>query len=301
MISYAYNSMKQPFDLNPPFTLALIALIATGCAADNSAQGVVTTCALPSDQPGTLTGRWATNPIPVALHEGDFNPDEVAAISAAVSTWNTFFGQSANLTILNAGNGTFTTSNATLPTASVLCSMSNIVGSNFTQPLVIYKDTTWPYSSETQAMALTSYCRNSASSGSTGASASFSDPSSSDSEEHGDALVSRSDAATTIQAQLPTFRMAMTEVNYQYFFTTNEVPDLQTIMLHELGHVLGLGHSCDNTGLNGYPTCTGDGANVLYQQAVMYPVFGFDSSGNGQQRRSLTSNDEARANCLYQP
>jgi hypothetical protein len=179
--------------------------------------------------------------------------------------------------------------------------MSDISGSGFAQPIVIYKDTTWPTAYAQEAMALTTYCRSTTGVGSSGASTSFSPTDRAETAATTTtAPPTSSTTAATIQAQLSTFRMAMTEINYQYFFTTDEVPDLQTIVLHEFGHILGLNHSCDNSAANGFPTCTGTGANPDYQNAVMYPVFGFDSSGNGQQRRALTDNDEERANCLYQ-
>jgi len=40
--------------------------------------------------------------------------------------------------------------------------------------------------------------------------------------------------------------------------------------------------------------------SLAYGQAVMAPVFRFDSMGYGEQKRFLQENDEGRANCLYE-
>jgi hypothetical protein len=261
-----------------------------GCAG--ATDSVVTSCVLPTDQTGTLNGRWASTPIPVALHAGDFTTYEASQIAAAVATWNTFSSASMGIEILNNDNGNLASS-LTQTDSATLCANNDYIDGSFSKPIVIYKDATWPTSYNPNVMALTSYCTKTGSIGSgaaTGGGVSYAAATS----------TSTGSDPTTIQAQLLPFTVAMTELNYEYFFDTSEVPDIQTILLHELGHVLGLNHSCNNTTTPGFPSCTGTGANVLYQDAVMYPVFGFYSNGQGQQRRSLTVDDEERANCLYQ-
>ncbi|MDR3607906.1 MAG: hypothetical protein P4M08_11075 [Oligoflexia bacterium] len=281
------------------FVLGILLSLCAGCGG-KTGNTLITTCDLPSDQAGTLSGRWQTTPIPIALHQGDFSSSEAAQIAAAVATWNEFFGASANLQILNPGSGTIQTSNAGLPNASVLCSSSDISGTQYSQPIVIYKDTTWPAAYSQEAIALTSYCWTSGSSGSVKASATTAASAQVAATVSTRVASTSGSTASAIQAQLRPFSLAITEVNYQYFFTSGGYdPDLQTILLHELGHVLGLNHSCNDTTTPGFPTCTGSGANSDYQEAVMYPVFGFYSNGQGEQRRSLNDNDESRANCLY--
>ena len=71
-------------------------------------------------------------------------------------------------------------------------------------------------------------------------------------------------------------------------------------MLHEFGHLLGLNHSCEGTPKEGVPNCNDPSLSSAYYSAVMYPVFGFYPSGQGEQRRELADNDQGRANCLYQ-
>jgi len=92
---------------------------------------------------------------------------------------------------------------------------------------------------------------------------------------------------------------AKIELNYVNFFQTNKMPDLQSILLHEFGHLMGLDHSCEpNSQKSGMPDCNGH-ISVQYRRASLYPSFGFDTYGNGEQRRKLNSNDQGRANCIY--
>lgn len=72
--------------------------------------------------------------------------------------------------------------------------------------------------------------------------------------------------------------------------------DVESLMLHELGHVFGLLHSCngssDGSDATSSPNC--DLAPSDYINAVMYPYLQV-----GQMRRSLLQNDYNRINCLY--
>jgi len=79
--------------------------------------------------------------------------------------------------------------------------------------------------------------------------------------------------------------------------------DVESLVLHEMGHVLGMLHSCNGSGGGGTdstsaPACTNGGGVVTapaqYANAVMFPFLQV-----GQERRQLQQNDYNRINCLY--
>lgn len=147
------------------------------------------------------------------------------------------------------------------PKPSALCSQSIVSGTQFKGSVVVYKDSVWPYPSLPNAIALTTFCPSPA-------------------------------------RPLNNFYMAIVEVNYQNFFVSGrKVPDLQTILTHEFGHLAGLNHSCESSGSAGVPAC--GSASADYTSAVMAPVFAFNKFGFGQVKQQLTENDQGRANCLY--
>ncbi|HLE01472.1 MAG TPA: hypothetical protein VJB59_14510 [Bdellovibrionota bacterium] len=235
----------------------------TGCAPRESTKHYLKQCVLPEDQTGTLSARWKKVAVPIAFQQGQFDASELNDMIEAANTWNDFYAQSLGLSAIDYGDpANPRQSSASKP--SELCSMGLLKYGQFTGAVVIYKQSRWPYSNLSDAIALTTFCKMPA-------------------------------------TPLPYMSIAITELNYQYFFVSGrKLPDLQTIVLHEFGHMMGLNHSCEMTSKAGTPNCTHPSINPDYLSALMYPVFGFDSSGLGEQKRVLNTNDQGRANCLYQ-
>ncbi len=248
--------------------LSFLLLSGVSCALytpDSGKNQVITTCNVPTDQSGTVSGHWQVTPIPMAFHQNDFQSNEISSMINAVSTWNNFFTASKNIKTLDGS----TTDNPRLSTATnpaqsgPICDHGLVQGKSFSGNVVIYKLGQWPSAYPASAIALTSFC--------------------------------------SISSQpYPAIYMALMEINYQNFFIEGQKnPDLESIVLHELGHLHGLNHSCEVTNKTGTPNCKDPNIDPSYLSASMYPSFSFDTAGMGEQRRSLGSNDESRANCLY--
>lgn len=237
-----------------------ILLVLMGCA-DQFGGGIFESeCALPSDQTGTYLGQWPVTAVPVAFASGHFTQSEITSIVSAAETWNNFYAITRGFPLIDIG----TASSPNLSSASnpsSICSVGMISGGSFTSSVVIYKRTSWPYSDN--VIALTSTCRVT------------------------DTPVNR-------------FTASKMEINYENFFVSGELlPDLQSIILHEFGHLIGLNHSCEVGGATGTPDCSSSSLNNDYFYASMFPVFFFPNGVNGEMRRYTQKNDQGRANCLY--
>ena len=233
--------------------------ILTGCAAEISSRSVVTSCILPDDQTGTFDGRWKVAPIPIAVQSGQFSADEKATIVQAIQRWNSFTRLSLKQDIFIVAE------DSSLPRPSSVCAGSTpvLLGSQFVNPIVVRKHGSWIYPSATSAIAITSTC-------------------------------------PLADTPVNKFYAGALDLNYQHFFVSGKPqPDLQSIMVHELGHLIGLRHSCENSPTRpNTPNCNDSGIDSNYKTAVMFPVFGF-TGGYGEKRSTLNVNDQGRANCLY--
>jgi hypothetical protein len=239
----------------------LLSAAITAVSCSPASAPVSTQCVVNADQTTLFKGHWTSRPIPLAVVVNDFSQTDLAQVEAAIATWNSFFQTSKGYELYLSNSSTsaiplsVTPSGGARLTSATACSTSVVGPNGFTNNIMIYKNTsTWTYGSS--IMALTSLC-----------------------------------PVTTTTSTYKMFVSAVMEINYiDYFQAGKPVPDLQTVVLHELGHVMGLDHSCNGTG------CTNAPAD--YVSAVMYPTIGF-SGIYGNVNRTLQTNDQERANCLY--
>jgi hypothetical protein len=239
----------------------LVCLLLSSCGANN--QSLTKECKLNADQKGSLSGHWSVRPVPLAVIANDFTASEIAAIEAAVGTWNGFFQSSKNFKLYLVGNAPLATVPSSTPrlTRSTVCSQAAVSANGFQRPVLIQKvSSDWKHGAG--VMALTSTCQ-----------------------------------AAVSGASTPAFYSGVIEVNFENFYNSGQpVPDLQSTLAHELGHLLGLKHSCSAGADRGIVACSG--ASDEYRDALMYPALGFYGN-KGMVSRNLRTNDQQRANCLY--
>jgi hypothetical protein len=250
---------------------SLALLMAAGCGMPRNEKSV-TQCTMGADQTKTYIGKWEVTPVQVALGAvvgttaNEIVAQDKSIIKAASETWNRFSKISFGVPIIDyqdAATGDVRVSNADVN--RTICEHQLIAadGNSFSQPVMIWKRPKWPYASS--IIALTTSCPQS---------------------------------GTSI------FRMSIIELNVQHYFALDKPqPDATSIMVHEMGHMLGLGHSCEfsstsRNDLDGIPDCGSRYIPKAYKTAVMYPQFTVSTDG-GEVRSKLNANDMGRTNCIY--
>ncbi len=222
-------------------------------------------CRIPNDQSGTFIGKWPALQIPLAFKKDDFSDYEMSEMVKAATTWNEFYVKSHGFPLFDFGDpNSPALSNTEKPGVNELCNTHVMLsGNTFVDRVIIYKSVEWPKEKDASAIALTTFC-------------------------------------STTASPINRLSSAMIDYNYQNFFVGDgaKVPDLQSIQLHELGHVVGLAHSCEGGGVEGIPECSSSPQSYL--DAVMYPAIYFDDNKQGLERIILRKNDMERSNCLYE-
>ena len=254
-------------------TLFLFLFFLEGCspsyvAGPNGVDTNYTQCLLPKDQGlGSIRGKWGTLPIPLVFDRDFYVTDNGGAIpdlKGAISTWNAWSLLKGKQVFNLTNDGTGAAAGADIP-ALTDCATSSYPPA-FTSAVGIWKISTYEP-------------RNNNRAGCNG----------------GSLLAPGIEGITDWIVTGGQITGASIILNFaQYNAPGLPTLDVQSLLLHELGHVLGMLHSCSlsSTDATTAPNC--GVANGNYLNAVMYPTL-----ASQQVRRALQFNDYARINCLY--
>ena len=217
------------------------------------------------EQLDTFTGKWTFTPIPLAVQKGKFNEKEIFSITLAAKSWNRFFKASQGYEIFELVDNKVPEEESTRLVSLDNENVSLIDRNGFYKKAVIYKITSnWDVNKKSVI----------------GVTRSLSDTRISVNGHKG---IYYSDIA----------------LNYVNFFTKgNKIPDLESVVLHELGHLIGLQHSCEFRTQPGMPDCRKKDLPLNYKEAVMFPYPRFNNN-QGLIKNKLRHNDKQRSACLY--
>jgi hypothetical protein len=258
----------------------LILLLLFACTVAPSS---TLTCALPKNQGvGSLHGQWLSLPVSLVFDKDFYvanNGDAMPSLRSAVGSWNVWAqlkGHSGAYSLKNDGTGS--TAGLDIPAltdcsqASYSASLSGTVG--------VWKITgAGDHTNQRASCGLSSDGSN------------------------GKLLANGVQGQTDWIIQAGRITGASILLNFaDYNSPGRQALDVESLLLHELGHVLGLLHSCNGSSGNSVdsttaPACFSGGVLAVdspYANAVMFPFLEVS-----QLRRNLTQNDLSRVNCLY--
>lgn len=254
-------------------SVAMIQIL--GCGPQSSKKSGLSTaldhkgCKLNDDQKDSVDGRWervdGTSPIRIAFRRGQFSASEQSQILKAAQAWNNYFLK--NYGMIAFDYGTLASPYQIDFDIDFSCSKGIVDSSTgiMNSAVGIYKKTTRPATeSASQTVATTGLC-------------------------------SYQKFASN---KLRFFYYASIEANWIDFFANGKPdPGLHPTFLHELGHLLGVAHSCklgsgDSTRS---VLCSDLPSGHEYLSAVLYPQYnaamGLDLKTNDVERASCTAGD----------
>lgn len=264
--------------------LSALALLGSSCsvrvsnAAANGRITNYTSCALPKDQgKGSMNGRWSSIPVPLVF-DRDFyvtdNGEAVNALRSAVLSWNTWAGLRGLGAFQISNDGAGVTAGRNIPELSDCAQAS--YSSSVTDVVGIWKISG---SSPWHTNARPSCGVN-------------------PDTTPGKILPFGVQGQTDWIIQSGRIVGASILLNFEdYNSVGKQRVDVESLMLHELGHVLGMLHSCNGSGGGSIDSTSSPACSVApaqYTTAVMFPFLMVN-----QERRRLQQNDYNRINCLY--
>lgn len=260
----------------PKILLPLAFLLGCTAAPSESAENGriinFTNCQLPPAQGrGSLQGAWADIPIPVVLDKDFYVTDEGEAITAlkgAIETWNNWSRLRGKTAFQIIEDGTGQDGGRDIP--DITSCKQAAYSSSTTDAVGIWKIGTSGPRKNSRA----------------------------------DCLAQKKILPDGVQGQTDWIVQnqritgASILLNFEGFNAPGkQLIDVESLLLHELGHVLGLLHSCNGSSEGSIDGTSSPACGVAPKQfvdAVMFPFLQV-----AQLRRSLLQNDYNRINCLY--
>lgn len=231
-----------------------------------------TLCQLPSDQGrGSLEGQWFSTPIPLVFDKEFYVTDNgnfMAPLRAAVETWNHWSRLKGFDIFRIVNDGTGQTAGRDIPDLSD-CSQASY-SAQVTDAVGIWKIQSYGPGINTRTSCGT----------------------------QGKILPTGVQGQTDWIIQSGKIIGASILLNFEEFNAPGKLTiDVQSLLLHELGHVAGLLHSCNGSTSGSIDATSSPACGIApapYVNAVMFPFL-----LPAQERRALTQNDYSRINCLY--